>query len=54
MPATRLNHIYCFISCNDFKDILDSLLERGLTVNRGPHQDQAKIGDLDASRKRTK
>ena len=25
-----LNHIYCFISCNDFKDILDSLLERGL------------------------
>ena len=21
---------------------------------RGPHQDQAKIGDLDASRKRTK
>ena len=25
-----LNHIYYFISCNDFKDILDSLLERGL------------------------
>ena len=25
-----LNHIYGFISCNDFKDILDSLLERGL------------------------
>ena len=23
-------------------------------VLRGPHQDQAKIGDLDASRKRTK
>ena len=23
-------------------------------VHRGPHQDQAKIGDLDASRKRTK